>query len=70
MASLNPALDSPPIAVIGSKFMGFGRTKMIASGLGETDERVLYAEMLNLYLGSGILSGYFFNQVGVEKFKR
>ncbi|KAJ7272942.1 hypothetical protein C8J57DRAFT_1316072 [Mycena rebaudengoi] len=44
-AGMSAALVS---AVIGSKFMGFGRTKMIASGLG-----------------SGILSGYFFNQAFV-----
>ncbi|KAJ6609785.1 hypothetical protein B0H10DRAFT_2063126 [Mycena sp. CBHHK59/15] len=44
-AGMSAALVS---AVIGSKFMGFGRTQMIISGLG-----------------SGVLSGYYFNQAFV-----
>ncbi|KAJ7105948.1 hypothetical protein C8R44DRAFT_806304 [Mycena epipterygia] len=44
-AGMSAALVS---AVIGSRFMGFGRTQMILSGVG-----------------SGALSGYFFNQAFV-----
>ncbi|KAF7354351.1 hypothetical protein MVEN_01123700 [Mycena venus] len=44
-AGMSAALAS---AVIGSKFMGFGRTKMILSGVG-----------------SGVLSGYYFNKAFV-----
>ncbi|KAJ7744205.1 hypothetical protein B0H16DRAFT_1560476 [Mycena metata] len=44
-AGMSAALVS---AVIGSRFMGFGRTQMILSGIG-----------------SGVLSGYYFNQAFV-----
>ncbi|KAJ6552600.1 hypothetical protein DFH09DRAFT_1167096 [Mycena vulgaris] len=44
-AGMSAALVS---AVIGSRFMGFGRTQMILSGVG-----------------SGALSGYYFNQAFV-----
>ncbi|KAJ7159647.1 hypothetical protein C8R46DRAFT_1108775 [Mycena filopes] len=44
-AGMSAALVS---AVIGSRFMGFGRTQMIISGIG-----------------SGALSGYYFNQAFV-----
>ncbi|KAK6981507.1 hypothetical protein R3P38DRAFT_415282 [Favolaschia claudopus] len=44
-AGMSAALAS---AVIGSRFMGFGRTQMLFSGLG-----------------SGVLSGYYFNKAFV-----